>query len=109
MIHPTTNMLSIAVNPYIAVNEMYAHVSMLQCSKPFLFILGSYLAIEKLKHCRSIVNKTTGQVCRPAEKKTAVKKTKQHKSKWNRLLPTQDMYLQFIRSNMGVLVLCWPG
>ena len=48
-----------------------------------------------------IVNKATGQVCRPAEKKTVGKKTKQHKSKWNRLLQTQDMYLQFIRSNMG--------
>ena len=48
--------------------------SMLQCSKPFLFILGSFLAIEKLMPCRSIVNKATGQVCRPAEKKTAGKK-----------------------------------
>ena len=43
--------------------------------------------------CSSIVNKATGQVCRPAEKKPAGKKTKQHKSKWNRLLQTQDMYL----------------
>ena len=48
MIHPTTNMLSIAVSPYIAVNYSpyiaikYRHVSMLQCSKPFLFILGSF-------------------------------------------------------------------
>ena len=74
---------------------------MLQCSKPFLFIFGSFLAIEKLMSCGSI-NKATGQVCRPAGKKTAGKKTKQHKSKWNRLLPTQDMYLQFIRSNMGL-------
>ena len=37
--------------------------------------------------CGSIVNKATGQVCRPAEKKPAGKKTKQHKSKWNILLP----------------------
>ena len=48
-----------------------------------------------------IVNKATGQVCHPAEKKTAGEKTKQHKSKCNRLLQTQDMYLQLIRSNMG--------
>ena len=34
-------------------------------------------------------------------KKKAGEKTKQHKSKWNRLLQTQDMYLQLIRSNMG--------
>ena len=51
---------------------------MLQCSKPFLFILGSFLAIEILTPCGSIVNKATGQVCRHAEKKTAGKKTKQH-------------------------------
>ena len=51
--------------------------------------------------CGSIVNKATGQVCRPAEKKPAGEKNKQHESKWSRLLPTQDMYLQFIRSNMG--------
>ena len=51
--------------------------------------------------CGSIGDKPTEQVCRPAEKKPAVEKTKQHESKWNRLLPTQDMYLQFIRSNMG--------
>ena len=69
---------------------------------PYYYIrLGSFLAIEKLMHCGSIMNKATGQVCRPAEKKTAGKKTRQHKSKWNRLLPTQDMYLQFIRSNIG--------
>ena len=74
---------------------------MSQCSKPFLFILGNFLAIDQLMPFGSIVNKATGQVCRPAEKKPAGKKTKQHKSKWNRLLPTQDMYLQFIRSNMG--------
>ena len=38
-------------------------------SKPFLFLkLGSFLAIEKLMPCSSIVNKSTGQVCRPAEK-----------------------------------------
>ena len=49
----------------------------------------------------SIVNKATAQVFRPAEKKPAGEKTKQHKSKWNRLLQTKDMYLQFIRSNMG--------
>ena len=49
----------------------------------------------------SIVNKATGQVCHPAEKKNGWGKKKQHKSKWNRLLQTQDMYLQFIRSNMG--------
>ena len=47
---------------------------MLQCSKPFLFILGSFLAIDKLMHCGSIVNKATGQVCRPAEKKRLGKK-----------------------------------
>ena len=74
---------------------------MLQCSKPFLFILGSFLAKDKLMPCGNIVNKATGQVYRPAERKPAGKKTKQHKSKWNRLLPTQDMYLQLIRSNMG--------
>ena len=74
---------------------------MLQRSKPFLFILGSFLAIEKLMPCGSIVNKATGQVCRPAVKKKRWKKTKQHESKCNRLLPTEDMYLQFIRSNMG--------
>ena len=51
--------------------------------------------------CGSIVNKATGQVCRLAEKKKAGKKTKQHNPKWNRLLSTQDMYLQFIRSNTG--------
>ena len=52
----------------------------------FLFILGSFLAIVKLMPCSNIVNKATGQVCHPAEKKTASKKTKRHKSKWNRLL-----------------------
>ena len=41
---------------------------MLQCSKAFLFILGSFLAIDKLMPCGSIVNKATEQVCRPAEK-----------------------------------------
>ena len=46
----------------------------LQCSKPFLFILGSFLAIDKLMPCGSIVNKATGQVYRPV--KTAGKKTK---------------------------------
>ena len=51
--------------------------------------------------CGSIVNKATAQVCRPAEKKTDGKKTKQHKSKWNRLLQTKDMKLQLIHSNMG--------
>ena len=73
---------------------------MLQCSKTFLFILGSCLAIDKLFQlmpCSSIVNK----VCRPAEKKTAGEKTTQHKSKSNRFLQTKDMYLHFIRSNMG--------
>ena len=40
VIHPTTNMLSIAGSPYIAVNEM------LQCSKPFL--LGSICSIRKI-------------------------------------------------------------
>ena len=35
--------------------------------------------------CSSIVNKATGQVCRPAAKKTTGEKTMQHKSKWNRL------------------------
>ena len=50
--------------------------------------------------CSSIVNKATGQVCRPAEKKTAGEKLSD-KSKWNRLLQTQEMYEQFIRSNMG--------
>ena len=45
--------------------------------------------------CSSIVNKATGQVCL-----SAGKKTKQHKSKWNTLLQTQDMYLQFICSNI---------
>ena len=71
---------------------------MLQCSKakPFLFILGSFLALEKSMPCGSIVNKATEQVCRPAATKTAGKNTKQHKSKWNRLLPTQDMYIQLI-------------
>ena len=49
----------------------------------------------------SIVNKATGQVCRSAEKKPAGKKPQQHISKWNRLLPTQDMYLQLIRRNIG--------
>ena len=48
--------------------------------------------------CGSIVNKATGQVCRPAEKKPVGKQTKQHESKWSRLLPTQDMYLQTIHS-----------
>ena len=38
-------------------------------------------------------------VCRPAEEKPAGEKTNQHESKWNRLLQTQDMYLQFIRGN----------
>ena len=47
---------------------------MLQCSKPFLFILGRFLAIENLMSCRSIVNKATGQVFRPAEKKRLGKK-----------------------------------
>ena len=75
---------------------------MLQCSKPFVFILGRFLAIEKVMPCGSIVNKATGQVCRPAGKKPAGEKTKQHKSKRNRFLPTQNMYLQFIRSNMGL-------
>ena len=51
---------------------------MLQCSKPFSFILGSFLAIEKLLPCGSIVNKATGQVWRPAEQKPAGKKTRQH-------------------------------
>ena len=70
---------------------------MLQCSQPFLFILGSFLAIAKSMPCSGIVNKATGQ----AEKKPAGEKTKQHKSKWNRLLQTQDMHLQLICSNMG--------
>ena len=35
---------------------------------PFLFLLDSFLAIEKLMPCNSIVNKATGQVCCPAEK-----------------------------------------
>ena len=41
---------------------------MLQCSKPFLFLFGSFLAIDKMMPCSSIVNKATGQVFRPAEK-----------------------------------------
>ena len=67
-----------------------------------LFLFGSFLAIEKLMPCSSIVNKATGQVYGPAEKKPAAVKTKQHESKLNRLLPTEDIYLQFIRSNMVV-------
>ena len=50
--------------------------------------------------CSNIVNQATGQVCRPAEK-TAGRKIKQHKSKRNRLLQTQDIYILLIRSNMG--------
>ena len=53
---------------------------MLQCPKPFVFILGSFLAIDKLMPYGSIVNNATGQVCRPAEKKTAGKKNKQHQN-----------------------------
>ena len=52
--------------------------------------------------CGSIVKKATGQVCRLSEKKPAGEKTKQHKSKWNRLLQTEDMYLQFIRRICGL-------
>ena len=33
-----------------------------------------FLAIEKLMPCSSIVNKATGQVCRPAEKKNRLEK-----------------------------------
>ena len=40
--------------------------------------------------CSSIVNKATGQVCRPAEK-NGWKKTTQQKSKWSRLLQTRDV------------------
>ena len=58
---------------------------MLQCSKPFLFILGNFFSNKELMPCSSIVNKATGQVCSPAEKKPDGEKTKQHKSKWNRL------------------------
>ena len=47
---------------------------MLQCSKPFSFILGSFLAIDKLMPCGSIVNKATGQVYRPAGKNRLEKK-----------------------------------
>ena len=50
--------------------------------------------------CSSIVNKATGQVCRPVDKKRLRKKL----SKINQNgidYCTEDMYLQFIRSNMG--------
>ena len=40
----------------------------------FVFILCSFLAIDKLMPCSSIVNKAPGQVCRPAEQKCMGKK-----------------------------------
>ena len=68
---------------------------MLQCSKPFLFILRSFLSIDKLVPCGSIVNKATAQVCRPAEKKPAGKKL-------SNINQNGIYYCQrFIRSNMG--------
>ena len=75
---------------------------MLQCSKPFLFILGSFLAIDKLMPCGSKVNKATGQVCHPAEKNRLGKKLSninQNEIDYCQLKTCR--YLQFIRSNTG--------
>ena len=48
MIHPTTK-ISIAGSPYnIAVNEMLYSRAMLQCSKPFLFLLGSFFSNSEI-------------------------------------------------------------
>ena len=49
-------------------------VSMLQSSKPFIFILGSVLATEILMPFGSIVNRAIAQVCRAAEKNRLGKK-----------------------------------
>ena len=73
---------------------------MLQCSKPFLFILGSILAIEKSMLCSSIVNKAIGQVCR-----TAGKKTKQHTVNQNGIFRSGVGNL-FVSITHDVVILC---
>ena len=80
---------------------MYRHMSPCYNALSHFYLYWIvFLVIDKLMPCGSIVNKATGQVCRPAEKKTYGKKIRNIKQ--NGIdLQTQDMYLQFIRSNMG--------
>ena len=81
----------------------------------FYLYLVIFVAIDKLMPCSSIVNKATGQVCRPAEKngwekklsninKNGIDYCKLNTCTYNSFTAIWGltaMYLHFIHSNMG--------
>ena len=58
----------------------------------FSFYWVVFLAMDKLMPCSSIVNKATGQVCRPDEKNGWGKNYTTEIKKGNRLLQTRHVH-----------------
>ena len=66
MIYLTTEIVPNAVSPYLYIKCRYLRFYYNDPSHFYLCCVVLF-AIEHLMPCGSIVNKSTGQVCRPAE------------------------------------------